>query len=322
MRKLICALAVFGALAFPGTALAVVQETTVTITDHGEPLPNATITINRLSEKEPPPATKTEKTDDSGKIVLEHQDKDKTSDRPIEVTVTTKEGKTFTRRVVLKELLTRETVEVVVPAETQAVELPSQRAVTDECSDLTKLDDRQLYTLVKTPELRERIVKLIEETKQTEKEIKTEEIIPKEQMKTEETARGKRREATSSHRQRTTKEANRRIREDRGSHQRQAMQSPGRSSHNSQVERRKSARVLAKSSKAHRQANRRAPDMGPPQSDEMDQAIGFATQMGIGFLNGGGPGMGRHHGGMGMRRHSMEPSGGEPMMRGPGGMGE
>ena len=103
----------------PGAALAVVQETTVVITDHGEPLPNATITLNRLTDNEPPPATKTEKTDDSGKIVLEHQDKDKTSDRPIEVVVTTKEGKTFTRRIVVKELLTHETVEVVVPAETQ-----------------------------------------------------------------------------------------------------------------------------------------------------------------------------------------------------------
>src|SRR5262245_59368635 len=130
MRKLIYALAAFGAFALPDVALAVVQETTVIITDHGQPLPNATITLNRPGENEPLPETKTEKTDDSGKIVLEHQDKDKTSDRPVEVTVTTKEGKTFTRRLVLRELLTHETVEVVVPAETQAVE---QHVATTEC---------------------------------------------------------------------------------------------------------------------------------------------------------------------------------------------
>ena len=165
---------------------AVLQETTVTITDHGEPLPNATITLNRLTDSEPPPETKTEKTDDSGKIVLEHQDEDKTSDSTVEVIVTTKEGKTFTRRLVLKELLTHETVEVVVPTETQEVAQPSQQEATNECPDLTKLDDQQLHTMINTPELRERIVKLIEETEQTEESKQTEETKQIEETRTDE----------------------------------------------------------------------------------------------------------------------------------------
>lgn len=183
MRKLIYALAALGALAWPGAALAVLQETTVTITDHGEPLPNATITLNRLTDSEPPPETKTEKTDDSGKIVLEHRDEDKASDSTVEVIVTTREGKTFTHRLVLKELLTHETVEVVVPTETQMVEQSSHHETANQCTDLTKLDDQQLHTIISTPELRERIVRLIEETKQSEETKQTEEAKTIEETK-------------------------------------------------------------------------------------------------------------------------------------------
>jgi len=176
MRKLIYAIAALGALAWSGAAWAVVQETTVTLTDHGEPLRSATISLNRLTDSQPPPELKTEKTDESGKIVLKHEDEDETSDATVEVIVTTTEGKTFTRRLVLKELLTSEAIEVVVPSETHQAAESSQDQATKECADLTKLDDQQLEILVNNPELRARIVKLIEETERTEQTEQTEEL--------------------------------------------------------------------------------------------------------------------------------------------------
>ena len=92
MGKLIYALAAFGALAWSDPAWAVLQETTITLTDHGKPLPEATITLNRLTDSQPPPQPKTEKTDDSGKVVLVHDKEDKKSDSTIELIVTTSEG--------------------------------------------------------------------------------------------------------------------------------------------------------------------------------------------------------------------------------------
>ena len=162
--------------------------------------------------------------------------------------VTTKEGKTFTRRIVVKELLTHETVEVVVPAETHA---ESAR----ECPDLTTLDDQQLSTIVKTPELRERIVKLIEETKQTE-QTKTEESTTRTEH-AKKTAQESRKGS-----EKRQKVADKRIHEDRGSHQRHATQSPGRSSRGSLAERRQHARASAKSPRNYRQATRRPPRYG------------------------------------------------------------
>ena len=66
MRKLIYAIAAAGALTWSSAAWAVLKETTVTLTDHGEPLRGATITLNRLTDSQPPPELKTEKTDESG----------------------------------------------------------------------------------------------------------------------------------------------------------------------------------------------------------------------------------------------------------------
>lgn len=64
MRKIIYAMAAFGALVWPGAAWAVVQETTVTPADNGKPLPSATITLTR-TDSQSPPASNTEKTDTS-----------------------------------------------------------------------------------------------------------------------------------------------------------------------------------------------------------------------------------------------------------------
>ena len=155
MRKFIYTIAAVGALIWSGAAWAVLQETTVTLTDHGEPLPEATITLNLITDSQPPPETKTEKTDESGKIVLVHEEEDKKSDKSVDVIVTTSEGKTFIRRIILHELLTSESIEVAAPP-------------VNECIDLTNLDDEQLQIIINDPNLRTRISRLIEETEQTE----------------------------------------------------------------------------------------------------------------------------------------------------------
>ena len=187
MRRLIYAIAAVGALAWSSAAWAVLRETTVTLTDHGEPLPNATITLNRLTDSEPPPEPKTEETDESGKIVLVHEEDDKQSDVPVDLIITTHDGKTLTRRIVLRELLTSETIDVAALSETHVV------AVEKECEDVTTLDDEQLRILLGNPELRERIVKLIEETEETE-QTETEKATPSEADKAKETVSGKSKE--------------------------------------------------------------------------------------------------------------------------------
>src|ERR1700730_4999951 len=184
MRKLIYTIAAVGALAWSSAAWAVLQETTITLTDNGKPLPEATITLNRLSDSEPPPEPKTEKTDESGKIVIVHDEEDNTSDSTVELIVHTSEGKTLTRRVVLKEFLISESVDVAAPSETQQAS-ESQNQVPKECLDLTNLDDRQLEILINDPALRARIVKLIEETEQTDETKQTEETKTEETKQTE-----------------------------------------------------------------------------------------------------------------------------------------
>jgi hypothetical protein len=179
MRKLIYAIAALGALAWSGAAWAVLQETTITLTDNGRPLPEATITLNRITDSQPPPEPKTEKTDDSGKIVLVHEEEDKTSDKSVDVIVTTSEGKTFIRRIVLHELLTGESIDVAAPS-------------VNECIDLTNLDDEQLRIIINDPNLRTRISRLIEETEQTE------EVEEKEGKTSETTSAHESKETTSS----------------------------------------------------------------------------------------------------------------------------
>jgi hypothetical protein len=166
MHKIICVTVALAVLGWSGSAWAVLQETTVTLTDNGKPLPEAKITLNRITDSEPAPEPKTEKTDESGKIVIVHDDKDKTSDSTIDIIVQTSEGKTLTRRLLVREFLTSETIDVAVPFETQHAGESSQAA--EECADLTTLDDDQLKIMLGNPELRERIVKLIEETEETE----------------------------------------------------------------------------------------------------------------------------------------------------------
>jgi hypothetical protein len=165
MRKFLYVVAALGALAWPGAAWAVLEETTVTLTDHGEPLPNATITLKRTDDQ-PAPQPKTKKTDPTGKVVLVHEKRDKTSDKTVELTVTTPEGRTLTRRVALTALLTSESVDVAQLSEVEQTSKPTQEA-SAECVNLSKLDDSQLREIVNRPELHTRIVKLINETKGT-----------------------------------------------------------------------------------------------------------------------------------------------------------
>lgn len=191
MRKFIYVLAAVGGFAWSGTAWAVLQETTLTLTDNGEPLPEATITLNRLTDSEQPPEPKAEKTDKTGKIVIIHDDADEDSDSIVEIIVKTSEGKTLTRRLVLREFLTSETIDVAVPSETQRVAEPSQ--VSEQCPNLTDLDDQHLKIMLDNPELRERIVKLIEETQQTE-QTETENATPAEAGKAKKTVSRKSKE--------------------------------------------------------------------------------------------------------------------------------
>jgi hypothetical protein len=166
MHKIVYAAVALAVLGWSGSAWAVLQETTVTLTDNGEPLPEATITLNRITDSETPPEPKTETTDDSGKIVIVHEDKDKDSDSVVEIIAKTKEGKTITRRILLREFVTSETIDVAVPFETEHAGESSP--VAEICPDLTTLDDEKLKIMLGNPELRERIVKLIEETEETE----------------------------------------------------------------------------------------------------------------------------------------------------------
>jgi hypothetical protein len=195
MRKTLYTAVALAALMWPATAFAVLQETTVTLTDNGEPLPEATITLNRITDSETPPEPKTETTDDSGKIVIVHDDKDKDSDSTVEIIAKTKEGKTIIRRIILREFLTRETVDVSAPFEPEA----EPAKVTDICPNLTDLDDDHLKTMLGNPELRERIVKLIEETKETEETqpTETEKATPTETEKTTTTGSGKSKKTVS-----------------------------------------------------------------------------------------------------------------------------
>src|ERR1039458_164150 len=107
MHKISYALAILGVLAWSGAARAVFQETTLTITDNGTPIPSATVTLKSANptEKHEAPRPKTAKTDEHGKIVLEHDEEDKKSNSLVEVTVTTDSGKTITRRSTLTDLL-------------------------------------------------------------------------------------------------------------------------------------------------------------------------------------------------------------------------
>jgi outer membrane biosynthesis protein TonB len=118
--------------------------------------------------------------------VIVHEEEDKNSDSTVEITVKTIEGKTLTRRLVLREFLTNEKIEVAVPSETERVAEPSQ--VVEQCPNLTTLDDQQLKIMLDDPEVRERIVKLIEESEQTEE---TEEETKKEKATPVETERAK-----------------------------------------------------------------------------------------------------------------------------------
>src|SRR5262249_9509879 len=84
MRKVIVALAIAIAVAWSGPAHAVLTETTVTVTDRGHPIPNATIKLTR-SDRRPPPRPKTAKTSRTGTVVVRT---DKKKDEPAGVMVT------------------------------------------------------------------------------------------------------------------------------------------------------------------------------------------------------------------------------------------
>ena len=152
MRKISCAVVVLGMLAWSGTARAVLQETTVTITDNGKPIPSATVTLKSVTptDKQEAPRPKTAKTDENGKIILEHNEEDKKSSALIDVTIATDDGKTITRRSTLTDLLSDNPFDVNA----------------SDCTDPRKLTDAQLRTMLDNPVLRTRITTLIDERNQ------------------------------------------------------------------------------------------------------------------------------------------------------------
>jgi hypothetical protein len=102
MRKFIIAGALL--VACCGIAWAV-ADTTVTITDpSGKPIPEGTVTLTR-PDKKPAPQPKTATTNQSGQVTVSHDEKDKNDNALIIITVTTKDGKRYTRQLTLKTLL-------------------------------------------------------------------------------------------------------------------------------------------------------------------------------------------------------------------------
>jgi hypothetical protein len=147
MRKTLLALAVLGTACGSSPVWAILQETTVTIVENGKPIPSATVTLTPV-EKPDPPRLKTAKTDDKGKIILEHEDDAKKSRGPVEISIATDDGKSFTRRINLIDLLNDAPIDVSI----------------GDCTYLDKLTDAQLKTLLHNPETRSRVAKLMEET--------------------------------------------------------------------------------------------------------------------------------------------------------------
>jgi len=106
MRKLMCALAAFGVMAWIGAAWAIVGETTITLANtQGEPIPEAKISLKRV-DKKPAPRPKTPTTNQKGEVTLTHEEEDKKSKALVIFTVTTKDGKTETIRTTLQDVLT------------------------------------------------------------------------------------------------------------------------------------------------------------------------------------------------------------------------
>jgi len=104
MRKLLVIMATFGAIAWSGAALAVVDESTVTVTNNGKELDGATVSLKTsegktatVRPKRPmnPKRPTTARVGKHGKITLVRREKDRQSDQIIVVTVTTKDGVTL-----------------------------------------------------------------------------------------------------------------------------------------------------------------------------------------------------------------------------------
>jgi hypothetical protein len=129
-----------------GTAWAILQETTVTLVENGKPIPSATVTLTPVERPEPP-RLKTAKTDDKGKIILEHEDEAKKSRAPVDISIATDDGKSFTRRINLIDLLNDAPIDVSV----------------GDCTYLDRLNDAQLKTLLSNSETRSRVAKLMDE---------------------------------------------------------------------------------------------------------------------------------------------------------------
>jgi hypothetical protein len=174
MRKISCVVAVLGTIIWSGAALAVFQETSVTITDNGKPIPNATVTLTSVTptdsadKKQEKPHPKTVKTDENGTIVFVHDEEDKKSSDIVEVTIKADDGKTLTRRATTADLLAN------IPFDVSK----------NECADPRLFTDTQLRTLLDNPEMRTRITTLIDESEKAERKKRANEQSHKKKHKT------------------------------------------------------------------------------------------------------------------------------------------
>ena len=110
MRSVLFVVLALVTLAFPVSALAVV-DTTITITDKGgKPIPEGSVTLTR-EDKKPAPRPKTRTTDKTGKITLTHDENDK-NDKSVVIVTVRKAGETLTTRTTMQDLLTGGTLVV------------------------------------------------------------------------------------------------------------------------------------------------------------------------------------------------------------------
>ena len=128
--RIVASMAAIAALVWASTALAVYQETPVTVTDQGKPVPGQTVTLTQKEKDPQQPKKKPKikrvvklKTNKEGKIVVGYDDSDKRPDIVYDVTWRTSDGRTRTiRDVTIADLIALGTLDFTnVPATSEAV---------------------------------------------------------------------------------------------------------------------------------------------------------------------------------------------------------